>query len=186
MNKQLKIALKLFSSIIVAIVVLLAMLLVGVRLFGLQIYTVLSPSMEPDYPTGALIYVKEVDPSELKVGDVITFKLGSSTSATHRIIELVPDETNPDTVRFRTKGDANDVADGSLVDPGSVIGSPIFTIPYLGYVASYIQHPPGMYVAIAVSAVLVFLVFLFDSLTEDKDKKKKRKNAADASTQIEN
>lgn len=36
------------SSILVALVVLLALLLVGARLFGLQVYTVLSGSMEPE------------------------------------------------------------------------------------------------------------------------------------------
>ena len=50
------------SSILVALVVLLAIALVGVRLFGLQVYTVLSGSMEPTYHTGSLIYVKRVDP----------------------------------------------------------------------------------------------------------------------------
>ena len=48
------------SSILVALVVLLALLLVGARLFGLQVYTVLSGSMEPTYHTGSLIYVKKV------------------------------------------------------------------------------------------------------------------------------
>ena len=41
------------SSILVALVVLLALLLVGARLFGLQVYTVLSGSMEPTYHTGS-------------------------------------------------------------------------------------------------------------------------------------
>ena len=47
------------STVLVAGVVLLAVLLVGVRLFGLQVYTVLSGSMEPAYPVGSLIYVKK-------------------------------------------------------------------------------------------------------------------------------
>ena len=52
---------------------LLAVLLIGVRLLGVQAYSGLSGSMEPKDPVGSLIYVKAVDPYELKSGDVITF-----------------------------------------------------------------------------------------------------------------
>lgn len=61
------------TTILVVMVVLLAIALVGVRVVGLQVYTVLSGSMEPAYPTGSVIYVKEVDYKTLEVGDPITF-----------------------------------------------------------------------------------------------------------------
>ena len=48
-------------SVIVAVVVLLAVAFVGVRVVGLQPFTVLSGSMEPTYHTGSLIYVKSVE-----------------------------------------------------------------------------------------------------------------------------
>ena len=120
-------------------------------------------------------YVKDVDYKELEAGDVITFMLDEDTVATHRITEVVPDEEEPDTLRYRTKGDANDAEDGKLVHYKNVIGSPVFTIPYLGYFADYIQNPPGTYVAISVGAVLLLLVFLPDLFSsDDKDKEKKK------------
>lgn len=161
-----------FTTILVAAVVIIAALLVGVRLFGWQVFTVLSGSMEPEYPVGSLIYVKEVDAFELKAKDVITFMLDENTVATHRVVEVVPDGTDQTVVRFRTKGDANEIADGSLVHYKNVIGTPICCIPYLGYVANYIQNPPGMYVAITAGAILILLVFLPDLFAEE-DKKKK-------------
>lgn len=161
------------TNIIVALVVLIAIALVGVRLIGLQVFTVLSGSMEPTYQVGSLIYVKDVDYKELKSGDVITFMMDEDTVATHRIVEVVPDENDSDTLRYQTKGDANDAVDGSLVHYKNVIGSPVFTIPKLGYFADYIQNPPGMYVAISVSAILLILVFLPDLFSlNDNDKKK--------------
>lgn len=158
----------------VAVVVILAILLVGVRLIGMQVFTVLSGSMEPTYHVGALIYVKKVDPMKLQSGDVITFMLDEDTVATHRIVELVPDEQDPSVIRFRTKGDANDAVDGSLVHYKNVLGTPVFTIPKLGYLASYIQNPPGTYVAISVGAVLLALVFLPDIFGGDDKPAKKR------------
>ena len=180
MNKSLKKIWNVLSSILVALVVLLALLLVGARVVGLQVFTVLSGSMEPTYHTGSLIYVKKVDPYTITDGQPITFMLDENTVATHRVVGIVPDEEDPTVIRFRTKGDANEAEDGSLVHYKNVIGTPVFTIPYLGYVADYIQHPPGMYIAISGGAVLLLLVFLPDVFASDKDeeKKKKRKKSA--------
>ena len=161
------------SSILVALVVLLALLLVGARLVGLQVFVVLSGSMEPTYHTGSLIYVKKVDPYTIQEGQPITFMMSETTVATHRVVGIVPDEEDPTVIRFRTKGDANDAEDGGLVHYKNVIGRPVFSIPYLGYVADYIQHPPGRYVALSAGAVLLLLVFLPDVFSEDPDKKKK-------------
>ena len=86
-------------------------------------------------------------------------------------MEVVPDQEDPSVIRFRTKGDANEAEDGGLVHYKNVIGTPVFTIPYLGYVTSYIQHPPGTYIAIAGGAILLLLVFLPDLLFSDKQKK---------------
>lgn len=161
-----------FTSVLVALVVIAALLLAGARIVGLQVFTILSGSMEPAYHTGSVIYVKEIDPADIKVGDPITFMLNEDTIATHRVVEVVPDEDDPSVLRFRTKGDANESVDGGLVHYKNVIGTPVFTIPYLGYVASFIQNPPGMYYAIAFGAVLLAMVFLPGLLDDDKKKKK--------------
>ena len=177
MNNSLKTIWNVISSILVALVVILALLLVGARIVGLQVFTVLSGSMEPTYHTGSLIYVKKVDPYTIKEGQPITFMLDENTVATHRVVGIVPDEEDPTVIRFRTKGDANEAEDGSLVHYKNVIGTPIFSIPYLGYVADYIQHPPGMYIAISAGAVLLLLVFIPDIFADDKEQEKKKKSS---------
>ena len=163
-----------FTTVLVAAVVILAVLLVGVRLVGLQVFTVLSGSMEPTYETGSLIYVRSVDYNTLTVGDVITFMLDEDTVATHRIVEVVPDAADPETIRYRIKGNANDAIDGSLVHYKNIIGKPVFSIPKMGYFANYIQNPPGMYIAISAGAIILLLVFIPD-LFDDEPKKKKGK-----------
>ena len=170
MTKTIKQIWNWISGILVAVVVLLAVALVGVRVVGLQPYVVLSGSMEPTYHVGSLIYVKSVDYKELKVGDPITFLISEDTVATHRIIEVLPDEEEPNTIRYFTKGDANDAPDGSSVHYKNIIGKPVFSIPYLGYVSNYIQTPPGKYVAISGCALLMLLVFLPDIFAKE-DKK---------------
>ena len=160
---------------LVGIVVLLAIALVGVRLVGLQPFVVLSGSMEPTYHVGSLIYVKSVNHKDLGVGDPITYMVSQDTVVTHRIIEVLVDEEDPETIRYFTQGDANDVPDGSSVHYKNIIGKPVFSIPYLGYVSNYIQNPPGSYVSIAAGALLILLVFLPDIFAEDESSKKKEK-----------
>lgn len=181
-SKTLKTVLRIWNAVttvLVAIVVVLAVVLAGVRVFGLQVFSVLSGSMEPEYHVGALIYVQKVDPFTLQVGDDITFLLDEETVATHRIVGILPDENDPTVIRFRTQGIANDQEDGTPVHYKNVVGKPIFTIPYLGYVANFIQNPPGTYIAISIGALLLFLIFLPDVLTEEdsgeKTEKKKKK-----------
>lgn len=173
MSKTVKKIWKGVTTVLVTLVVILALLLVGARVIGLKIFTVLSGSMEPTYHVGSLIYVKSVDYRELKAGDAITFMLDENTVATHRIVEVVPDEEDSAVLRYRTKGDANEVEDGSLVHYKNVIGTPVCTIPYLGYVASYIQNPPGTYIAISGGAILLLLVFLPDLFGDDDKKAEK-------------
>lgn len=148
------------SKILAVAVIILALLLVGVRLFGVQVFTVLSGSMEPTYQTGSLIYVKDVDYRGLKEGDVITFMLSEDTVATHRIVEIISDAKDPAVIRYRTKGDANDAEDGALVHYKNILGTPVFTIPVLGYVADFIQHSPGNYLTVALGAAALLTAFL--------------------------
>ena len=160
MKGSLKKTWNIITTILVALIAILTVLLVGARVVGLQVFSVLSGSMEPTYHTGALIYVKKVDPETIQTGQVITFLLDEDTTATHRVVDIVPDEDDPSVLRFRTKGDANQAADGELVHYKNVVGTPVFSIPYLGYVAEYIRRPPGTYALVAVVALLLFLLIL--------------------------
>ena len=173
MNEKLKMVLKACSSMIVALVLILAMLIAGVRLFGLKVYTVLSPSMEPEYKTGAVIYVKSIDPKKLEVGDVITFAISDETTVTHRIVEIISGENGE--LYFKTKGDANNSADEGSVHQDNVLGKPIFKIPYLGYVATFVTQPPSMYLSVAIGLILTVFVFMIDYITSDSTKEIKNK-----------
>ena len=155
MTKTMKSLWNALTTLLVTVVVLLAVALVGVRLVGLQPYMVLSGSMEPTYHVGSLVYVKKVDYKQLQVGDPITYMISQDTVVTHRIIEVLVDEEDPNTLRYFTKGDANDAPDGTSVHYKNIIGKPVFSLPYLGYVSNFIQHPPGTYIAISAGAILM-------------------------------
>lgn len=203
----------LISTLMIIALLILTVLLVGVRVVGLTPYAVLSGSMEPTYHVGSLIYVKDVDPADITVGTPITFVVNEDLLvATHRVIEIESKTTHFEQQKdadgnllyeedgdplleevpldepayyFTTKGDANDVIDGSPVYYKNVIGTPIFSMPYLGYFSNWLQTRKGMIVAISSVLILMILTFLPDLLRMVDDepqkkpaKKKKRKKGA--------
>lgn len=159
------------TTVLLAIALVFAILIWGLRLIGMNVFIVQSGSMEPELHVGALVYVSKVDTDDLAVGDVITFNISEDTLATHRIIEVVQESGS---VAFRTKGDANEMADSNLVAQQNVVGKVRFSIPELGYLVTYIQQPPGTYIAFCVVAGLLILTILPDILFEDSSSKKKK------------
>ncbi len=195
----------LISTLVVIVIVFLAIALVGVRLVGLTPYTVLSGSMEPTYHVGSLIYVKDVDPSEIRVGDPITFVVNEDLLvATHRVVNIeevtsteqpIVDEAGEPMLDadgnqmyqevpldepayyFYTKGDANDAEDGAPVYYKNLIGEPVFSVPYLGYLSSALQTKKGMILGVTAALVLLLLLFMPDILrsVDESDKKSGKK-----------
>ncbi len=79
------------------------------RILGTSIFIVVTPSMEDTIMTGDLIFVKTIDPLELIVGDIVTFRKSATENEliTHRIIAI---NDSGATRTFTTKGDNNDVS----------------------------------------------------------------------------
>lgn len=170
------------STVLVVVLVLGAVFLMGSRLMGYRVYTVISGSMEPDISVGDLVYVKPVDPSTIQVGDDITFVLNEDlVVATHRVIRIDAEKKH-----IYTKGIANEIADTDPVHFKNVLGVVQFNIPLLGYVSDFIQNPPGMYITIAAGAVLIILVFLPDFLPRKKEQEEAEPSAEELAARDEN
>lgn len=178
MRNTLKKIWNIVSTALVVLIVLCAVFLMGSRIMGYQVYTVISGSMEPAYGVGDLLYVKKVDINTIEVGDPITFVLNEDlVVATHRVVRV-----DTENQRFYTKGDANDIEDQNPVHFNNVIGVPQFSIPKLGYVSDFVQNPPGMYITIGVAIVLILLVFVPDMIGK---KKKEDENVETVAVQAE-
>ncbi|AIY82371.1 MAG: signal peptidase I [Clostridium baratii] len=154
-NSKSKLIKNIISYIVIAIVFIFMVIsiLSNLGLLGYKFYDVLTGSMSPTINPGSLIIVKEIDDSEVKEGDVITFK-GTSTSnlTTHRVVEVI--EKN-NSIKFQTKGDANDVLDPMLVDEGLLVGKVVFNVPYMGKVMSFINQ----YRVVIVVLIIAYLCF---------------------------
>ena len=195
------------SYVVLGIFVLFVILLVGVRIFGMEPYIVLSGSMEPEIKTGSMIYAKKISPEEacsLEVGDTVTYVVDNKgTKVTHRIYEVVGpayiknqrgeyvldengerkiamDDNGYPIIMYTTYGINNKnssdpsgyTLDGTLgvgnLGSSNVIGKPLFVIPYLGYIAHFVQNPPGKYLALMVCALMIFGTF-FTGTSEEAE-----------------
>jgi signal peptidase I len=124
------------------------------ELFGHQIKTVLSGSMEPTFKTGSVIVVEKLtDAKNLKKDDVITFKKDEKNIVTHRIIEVVKQGDN---VFYRTKGDNNESPDMEPVLSQNVVALYSgYTIPFIGYFLKYASSPIGTAILLIVPGLLL-------------------------------
>ena len=173
MQNRIKKTWNIVTTVLISLMVILAVLLWGFQFLGYEVLVVQSGSMEPAYHVGSLVYVQPVEPQELQVGDVITFELGGGVLGTHRIVEV---QNENGSLSFVTKGDSNDSIDAAPVVPERIVGQVKFTIPKLGFLANYIQQPPGSYVVISVGALILLLTLLPDILFPNPNKKNNKKS----------
>ncbi len=155
-------------------------------LFGYRYYNILTPSMEPTYKVGDLVFVKICDGKDINVGDVITYNpsTGSDAYLTHRVTKKFDNYENTGKVCFNTKGDANNTEDGFLIDEDRVVGKVTFGVPGLGFVIAFIKTRWYLILLIVVM-IAVFLQLLKryfllgkeDDGEDDKDKDKKDKKS---------
>lgn len=118
-------------------------------------YVVLSDSMSPTIDAGDVVIVEFVDPSNVEEGDVLTFeRTESDTLVTHRVIDVLERDGER---QFRTKGDANEDPDQSLVTSNEVVGVVSFHIPLMGYVIEFASSGVGIVLFIIVPSVLLAL-----------------------------
>lgn len=155
----------------VATVLLLAVMAVALpfnvpKLFGYQIYNVLTQSMEPAMPVGSAIYVKRCDPQALRQGEIITYRLSEATGLvqTHRVVE-----NDTQAKQLITKGDANALPDVDPVSYERVVGKVVVCIPVLGTVSEMLHSGPGVTACVAIFALAIILWTL-----ADKTKKRER------------
>ena len=152
----------------IIIEIILIILFLGPNLFGLKTFVVTSGSMEPLYPVGSLIYVKKVNPEEIKVNDAITFYMpDGNIIATHQVYDIDEDKQEFRTQGINNKDDnGNIIHDGEPVKFSSVIGKPILCIKYLGYINRLITSRPIIYFIFLVTIIIILINYILEKKME--------------------
>lgn len=121
-------------------------------------YVVLTGSMIPNINIKDVVITKAVDPSDLKVDDVITFQSSDprvpDITVTHRIKEIFYDDATQK-YSFRTRGDNNNTADMYLCKQDNIFGKVIIRIPKLGYLQDLLATSGGWIVAVLIPCLAI-------------------------------
>lgn len=129
-------------------------------LFGYKAYIVNTDSMAAtDFNAGDLIFVKEVDPSTLKEGDIITYISQNSESfgevITHKIRSLTKDaQGNPG---FVTYGTTTGKDDATIVTYPYVMGKYTSHLGGVGTFFNFLKTPQGYLVCIFIPFMLLII-----------------------------
>ena len=117
---------------------------------------VLTDSMYPEIQSGDLIICHTTDAQDVKTGDVIAFfdPQGNGTSVvTHRVTEVTTDENG--SLAWKTKGDANNVADEALVPAKNLVGVYAKSFRGVGNVAMFMQSTKGLILCVVCPIILL-------------------------------
>ncbi len=137
------------SAVILFVVAAVCVPMTAPRLFGYDVYTVISGSMEPAIPVGSAIFIEHAEPEEITAGDVIVFYRGEAV-ITHRVTE-----NYTVTGEFITKGDVNQKEDLTPAAYESLVGRVALSIPAIGYILAACSNATGkIYLAGGVAAAI--------------------------------
>jgi signal peptidase len=141
----------------------LGLLLVVTALLGWQRYVIVSGSMTGTYDRGSLVLDQVVPTASLRVGDVITYRppagAGGHDLVTHRIAAIA--QGRDGSRAFRTKGDANPVADPwTFTLPRPTQARVRFGVPYAGFAVAALSDRRARMLIVGLPALLIALATL--------------------------
>ena len=127
-------------------------------IFGFKAFIVLSDSMSAtDFDAGDLVLIREVDPTTLQVGDIITYQSQNShnygENVTHKIRTLTTAEDGMP--GFVTYGTTTDTNDETIVTYPYIQGKYVLALPGVGTFFQFLRTPQGYILCILLPFLLL-------------------------------
>lgn len=142
---------------------------IGPRTGRYATLTVLSGSMRPTIPEGSMVVVTPQRPSDVRIGQVLTFEVPDSPGqiVSHRVIEIVRGGDRP---VIRTQGDANNGPDPWLAEiDGDVAWQVRHTVPFVGQMINWLRQPLVHKISVFVVPAVLAIVWLVDIWRPEPD-----------------
>lgn len=142
-------------------------------LFGYKILQVMSGSMSGEFETGDTILIKKIgDESNLKIGDVVTYRIKTNTLVTHRIINIT---RTGESLSYTTKGDANNTEDMEKVTFSAIEGIYVKKLRLISNLIKFMQKTYGMVIIFILPIVMIICVVNSEKVKEEKRNKRREK-----------
>lgn len=131
------------------------------NLFGYKAFIVLSDSMsKTDFSAGDLVLVKQVDPTSLQEGDIISYTSENEENygetVTHKIRKKTVDENGEP--GFVTYGTTTDTDDEKPVFYYQILGKYQARVPKVGTFFQFLRTTPGYIVCILMPFLLLIVI----------------------------
>lgn len=158
------------SYICLAILVLIALFLLyfiisnqiakikGTKPF-ISLYTIVSPSMEPNINVyDVIIDVRVDEDNDVKQGDIVTFYSDSIDTGGYTVTHRIHNIYDTSGVRYYiTKGDNNQNPDDGTITIDNIVGKVRFIIPALGRIQFFVSSKFGWIIVILIPALGIIL-----------------------------
>ncbi|GHU08172.1 hypothetical protein FACS189431_3940 [Alphaproteobacteria bacterium] len=134
-------------------VVLLGKSTEDIYVFGYKPFVIATGSMETEYMTHSVVVIEQGHFDDVKIGDVIAFRAEAMSGklAFHRVVREVDDT-------FVTKGDNNQIVDGSAVTRDNYIGREVFHTNLTAYYMQELAQPYGYIRVIALPILAIVML----------------------------
>ena len=170
---------------IIVLVVLAFVLIVCLQRFSnnkisflnYRMFTVVTGSMEPKYKIGDVLIAKEKDPSEIKVGDAISYLAQKgevkNNVITHEVVNITKDENGK--YLFHSKGLVNLVED-PVVHEEQLYGVVVYKAKLLSTIRKIISTDIGMLLLIIIPILYIIVSEAIAILIEKEEKRRVKSN----------
>lgn len=166
-----------FVKTIITLVLILMLLVILVQRFssndlsigGIRVFTIISNSMLPDYEPGDILILKEENPSNIMIGDDVTYigKKGQVKDLviTHKVIDRREEE---DKYYFTTQGTNNEIADPEI-DGSQIYGKVIYKTVLLSVLCKIMLKPAGYYILFMLVALVISYQIVSTIFNKDEE-----------------
>ena len=181
-NKFIKILLKILNGIFILLVLAFVATVYLQRIsnnkvsfFNYRMFTVVTGSMEPKYKIGDVLFSKDVEPSEVKVGDAISYlgKVGifKDKIITHEVVKITKEESGK--YLFNAKGRTNIIED-PIVHEDQLYGVVVFKSEILSFIYKIIKTNIGFFLCIIIPLVGIIGYELVTTLLDKEEKRRSK------------
>lgn len=137
-------------------------------IMGYKPGVVISGSMEPAIQAGDMIISKGVNPEDVKIGDVITYRVKGAIPVTHRVVGIYEKSGK---VIYETKGDFNRAKDIEDISSDRLVGRMILKIPQAGYAVQFLKSKVGFTIVIIIPIIVLWMIVVISTFYKAYRKK---------------
>ncbi len=149
-------------NVVATVIVLCFVFTVGLKITDTKAYAVATPSMEDELFEGDMVFVRAAE--EYVPGDIVTAKLPSGSTFTHRISSV--DSENG---LVYTQGDNNPQPDPQPTAFEDIIGKVVFSVPTLGNLSLKFNATNIILVLAGVLVLLTVIRFVLSYIKKPKE-----------------